>query len=141
MKDLALKVIKDGEGLSKLIVVNVSGAKTIFQAKKIAFSIANSPLVKTTIAGQDANWGREIMAIGKSQEKIDQNKILIHFGKNLVCKNGSVYKKINHKTLNNYMKKNVIEINVNLKNGKQDYKVYGNDLTHNYVSINADYRS
>ena len=83
MQDLALKVIKDGEGITKLIKVNILNAKNIRQAKNIAFSIINSPLVKTAIAGEDANWGRVIMAIGKSQEKINQNKLKISFGKNL----------------------------------------------------------
>ncbi len=141
MHDLSIQVIKDGEGLSKLISVNVLNAKTKNQAKKIAFSIANSPLVKTAVAGQDANWGRVIMAIGKTEENINQNKIKVLFGNNIVCENGSISKKIKIKKLNNYMKNKTIEINVKLNLGKFSHTVYGNDLTHNYLKINADYRS
>ena len=141
MKDLSLKIIKDGEGLSKLIKVDVEKSKSKKQAKNIGFSIANSPLVKTAIAGADANWGRIIMAIGKSGEKINQNKIKIYFGKNLLCKNGSIYSKINTKKINQYMKNEIIEIRVILQNGKFNHTIYGNDLTYKYIKINADYRS
>ena len=141
MHDLSLQVIKDGEGLSKLIKVNVLNARTKNQAKKIAFSIANSPLVKTAIAGEDANWGRVIMAIGKTEEKINQNKIIVLFGNYIVCENGSISKKINISNLNRYMKNNTIDINVKLNLGKFSHTVYGNDLTHEYLKINADYRS
>jgi len=141
MEDLSLKIIKDGEGVSKLIVVNIIKAKNNNQAKTIAFSIANSPLVKTAIAGEDANWGRIIMAIGKSYEKIDQNKIKISFGNNLLCEKGSRFEKINTKKIDNYMKNKVIKINVNLGIGNSNFVVYGNDLTHEYIRINGDYRS
>ncbi len=141
MHDLSLQVIKDGEGISKLIRVNVFNAKSKNQAKKIAFSIANSPLVKTALAGEDANWGRVIMAIGKTRENINQNKIKILFGNNIVCENGSISKKINIRKLNNYMKNNFIDINVKLNIGKFYHTVYGNDLTLEYLKINADYRS
>ena len=141
MHDLSLQVVKDGEGISKLIKVNVLKARTKIQAKKIAFSIANSPLVKTAVAGEDANWGRVIMAIGKTEEKINQNKIKVLFGNNIVCENGSVSKKINIRKLNQYMKNNTIDINVNLNLGKFSNTVYGNDLTLEYLKINADYRS
>jgi len=141
MHDLSLQVIKDGEGLSKLIKVNIFNARTKNQAKKIAFSIANSPLVKTAIAGEDANWGRIIMAIGKTEEKINQNKIIVLFGNNIVCENGSISKKINIRNLNSYMKNNTIDINVKLNLGKFSHTVYGNDLTLDYLKINADYRS
>ncbi len=141
MHDLSLQVIKDGEGVSKLIKVNVLNSKTKKQAKKIGFSIANSPLVKTAIAGEDANWGRVIMAIGKTEENINQNKIKVLFGNNIVCENGSISKKINIKKLNQYMKNNTIDINVKLNLGKFSHTVYGNDLTLEYLKINADYRS
>ena len=141
MKDLSMQVIKDGEGLSKLIKVKVIQSKSINQAKKIGFSIVNSPLVKTAIAAEDANWGRIIMAIGKSQEKINQNKISVSFGDNVLCQKGMINKNININKINRYMKKNVIEIIVNLKNGKKDFTVYGNDLTNQYLKINGDYRS
>ena len=141
MHDLSLQVIKDGEGVSKLIRVNVLKARSKNQAKKIAFSIANSPLVKTAVAGEDANWGRVIMAIGKTEENINQNKIKVLFGDNVVCENGSISKKINIRKLNNYMKNKTIEINVILNLGKYFHTVYGNDLTFEYLKINADYRS
>ena len=141
MHDLSLQVIKDGEGISKLITVNVLNAKSKHQAKKIAFSIANSPLVKTAVAGEDANWGRVIMAIGKTEENINQNKIKVLFGNNIVCENGSISKKINIRKLNLYMKNKSIDINVKLNIGNYFHTVYGNDLTHEYLKINADYRS
>ncbi len=141
MKELSLKVVKDGEGISKLIKVNVINSKSKKQSKNIAFSIVNSPLVKTSISGEDANWGRIIMAIGKSYEKINQNKIQISYGKNIVCKNGSIYNKINISNLNKYMQNSTIEITVNLNNGNYKHTVYGNDLTYKYIKINAEYRS
>ena len=141
MHDLSLQVIKDGEGISKLIKVNVLNARSKNQAKKIAFSIANSPLVKTAVAGEDANWGRVIMAIGKTEENINQNKIKVLFGNNIVCENGSISKKINIRKLNHYMKNKTIDINVKLNLGKFYHTVYGNDLTLEYLKINADYRS
>ena len=141
MQDLSLQVVKDGEGLSKLIRVNILKSKSKNQAKKIGFSIVNSPLVKTAISGQDANWGRVIAAIGKTEENVNQNKIKVLFGKNLVCEKGSINKKINLKSLNNYMKNKIIEISVFLNSGSINHTVYGNDLTHEYIRINAEYRS
>ena len=141
MKDLALKVVKDGEGLSKLLIVHVNKSRSQKQAKKIAFSIINSPLVKTAVSGEDANWGRVIAAIGKSQEKINQNKIELYFGKHLICRNGMAYNKLNLLKVNNYMKSNTIEISVNLNIGKEKFTAYGNDLTHEYIRINSEYRS
>ena len=141
MRDLSLQIVKDGEGISKLIQVNVNKSKTIKQAKNIAFSVINSPLVKTAISGEDANWGRIIAAIGKTQENIEQNKLKIFFGGYLVCQNGAIYKKINFSKLNEYMKNNIIEISIILQNGKINYTAYGNDLTKEYIRINADYRS
>ncbi len=141
MHDLSLQVIKDGEGVSKLIKVKVLNAKSKNQAKKIAFSIANSPLVKTAVSGEDANWGRIIMAIGKTEENINQNKIKVLFGKNIVCENGSISNKINIRKLASYMENRTIEINVNLNIGKFYHTVYGNDLTLEYLKINVDYRS
>ncbi len=141
MKDLSLQIVKDGEGLSKLIKVNILQSKSKNEAKNIGFSILNSPLVKTAIFGEDANWGRVIAAIGKSEEKINQNKIKIYFGKYLVCKSGSINKQINKSKLNSYMKNKTIEITVILHTGKKSHTVYGNDLTGEYLRINADYRS
>ena len=141
MKELSMKVISDGEGINKLIKVNVVKAKNKSQAKKIAFSIANSPLVKTAIAGEDANWGRVVMAIGKTQEEINQEKIIIKFGNNLLSNKGKMNKNINLSKVNKYMKNKIIEINVDLGLGNDSRIVYGNDLNDQYIKINADYRS
>ena len=141
MMSLAKQVVSDGEGISKLIKVKVENAKNYKQASIIAFSIGNSLLVKTAIAGNDANWGRIIMAIGKSNQKIVQEKIKLSFGNLTVAKNGEAYKKINIYKLNSYMQNNVIEINVDLGLGDSSRTIFSSDLTHEYVSINADYRS
>ena len=141
MSDLALQIISDGEGISKLIEVKVNGAKTYKQATAVSFSIANSPLVKTAIAGKDANWGRVIMAIGKADSQIQQNKIKLMFGNYLVANHGHKYKKINLKKLDTYMLNKHIKIKVNLGLGKFQRTVYSSDLTHEYIRINADYRS
>mgnify|MGYP001476724639 FL=1 len=139
MKELSMKIITDGEGVNKLIKVNVTEAKNKIQAKNIAFSIANSPLVKTAIAGEDANWGRVVMAIGKTQEKIDQEKIKIKFG-NILLGN-KTNNKINTSKVDKYMKNKIIEINIRLGLGNASRVVYGNDLNNEYIRINADYRS
>ena len=141
MSDLALQIISDGEWISKLIEVKVNGAKTYKQATAVSFSIANSPLVKTAIAGEDANWGRVIMAIGKADSGIEQNKILLKFGNYLVANKGHKYEKINLKKLDKYMLKKHIKIIVDLGLGKFERTVYSSDLTHEYIRINADYRS
>ena len=141
MLQLALQVVSDGEGISKLMKISVSGAKNYKQASSVAFSIANSQLVKTAIAGQDANWGRIIMAIGKADSKINQNKIKLKFGNLLVASNGQMFKKINMKKLDIYMKNKVIQINLDLGIGDFKRTVYASDLTHEYIRINADYRS
>ena len=141
MSELALQIISDGEGISKLIEVKVSGAKTYKQAKEGSFSIANSPLVKTAIAGEDANWGRVIMAIGKGDSQVVQNKIKLMFGNYLVANKGHKYEKINLKKLDKYMLNKHIKIKVDLGLGKFQRTVYSSDLTHEYIRINADYRS
>ena len=141
MLDLAKQIVIDGEGAKKIIEITVENAKTINSAKKIAFSIANSPLVKTAIAGEDANWGRIVMAIGKSYETIDQNKIKIRFGKYLVAKNSMKYSKYSEKNLTEYLKNKEIKISIDIGMGKHKWTVYTCDLTEEYIRINADYRS
>ena len=141
MFKLALQVVSDGEGISKLIEINIRSARTYKQASLIAFSIANSPLVKTAIAGEDANWGRVIMAIGKADSKINQNKIKLSFGKYLLANKGHIFKDIDIKKLDKYMKNNIIQINIDLGIGKFERTVFSSDLTHKYIEINADYRS
>ena len=141
MKELSFKIISDGEGVKKLIKVYVKKAKSQSQAKNIAFSISNSPLVKTAIAGEDANWGRVVMAIGKTREKILQEKITIKFGNLLLARKGERNSNVNLSKVDSYMKKNLIEIEVNLNLGNDSTIVYGNDLNNEYIKINADYRS
>jgi len=139
--NLAKQIVVDGEGAKKFITVNVTGARSSSMAKNIAFSIANSPLVKTAIAGEDPNWGRIVMAIGKSEENIQTSKIQIKFGKYLVAENGKVAKDYNESDLKEYMKWDSIDIEVNLNIGNADYTVYTCDLTHDYIEINSDYRN
>ncbi|WP_370931562.1 bifunctional glutamate N-acetyltransferase/amino-acid acetyltransferase ArgJ [Bartonella sp. DGB1] len=141
MLDLALKIVQDGEGAEKLIKIEVNGAKTTEEAKKVAFSIANSPLVKTAIAGEDANWGRVVMAVGKSGQTADRDKLAIYFGDHCVAENGE--RSINYceNTLSSYMKNKEITIKVNLNIGNSDFTVWTCDLTEEYIKINADYRS
>ena len=141
MLNLSKQIVSDGEGISKLIEVTVSKAKNEAQASNVAFSIAESTLVKTAMAGEDANWGRIVMAIGKADKYIDQNKITIKFDNLVVAKNGAIYQKIDLVKLNRYMKNKIIKINVNLGINKYRKKVWSSDLTHEYININADYRS
>ena len=139
--NLSKQIVVDGEGASKFITVNVIGARSITMAKNVAFSIANSPLVKTAIAGEDPNWGRIIMAIGKSGENIVANKIQLKIGNYLVAEQGKVEKNYIEKDVKEYMKWDSINIEVNLNLGNAEYKVYTCDFTHDYIDINANYRN
>ena len=139
--NLAKQIVVDGEGAKKFITVNVVGARSSSMAKNIGFSIANSPLFKTAVAGEDPNWGRIIKAIGKSGENIQPSKIEIKFGKYLVAEQGKVAKDYNETDLKEYMKWDSIEIEVNLNLGNASFSVYTCDLTHDYIDINADYRN
>jgi glutamate N-acetyltransferase/amino-acid N-acetyltransferase len=138
---LAKRVVADGEGASKFISINVNNAKTDTDAKKIAFSIANSPLVKTAIAGEDPNWGRVIMAIGKSQATLKINSLAILFGKISIVKNGEIDPDYSEAKTAEYMKNTNIEINVKIGTGNKSFTAYTMDLTKKYIEINADYRS
>ena len=139
--NLAKQIVVDGEGAKKFVTVQVIGARSLVMAKNIGFSIANSPLVKTAIAGQDPNWGRIIMAIGKSGENVHVSKIQIKFGNYLVAERGKIAKDYNEKDLKEYMKWDSINIEVNLNIGSAFYNVYTCDLTRDYIDINADYRN
>jgi len=139
--NLAKQIVVDGEGAKKFITINIIGARSTAMARKIGFSIANSPLVKTAIAGEDPNWGRIVMAIGKSEENVLISKIQIKFGKYLVAAEGKVAKDYNENDLKEYMKWDSIDIEVNLNICKASYTVYTCDFTHDYIDINADYRS
>ncbi len=139
--NLAKRIVADGEGASKFITVKVSDTKTDLDAKKIAFSIANSPLVKTAIAGEDPNWGRIIMAIGKSQTQIEINKLAIKFGNINIVQKGKLHSSYKESEAAEYMKNSNIEINVSVGSGKKNFTAYTMDLTKKYIDINADYRS
>ena len=139
--NLSKQIVVDGEGAKKFITIKVIGAKSNSMAKNIGFSIANSPLVKTAIAGEDPNWGRIAMAIGKSGENIISHKVQIKIGNYLVAEQNKVAKDYNEKELIEYMKWDSIDIEVNLNIGSASHTVYTCDFTHDYIDINADYRN
>ena len=139
--NLSKQIVVDGEGAKKFVTVNVVGARSTAMAKNIAFSIANSPLVKTAIAGEDPNWGRIIMACGKTGENIVQNKIQLKMGDYLVVDEGKVAKDYNESEVKKYMQWDSIKIEVNLNIGNGFYTAYTCDFTHDYIDINADYRN
>ena len=141
MLELAKLIIKDGEGASKFITIKVTGAKSKKSAKIIAFSIANSPLVKTAIAGEDANWGRIIMAVGKSGQPANRDKIKIYIGDEQVTQNGMVYENYSELRATEHLKQDNIFLEIDVGVGKSSSTVYTCDLTHKYIDINADYRS
>ena len=139
--NLAKQIVVDGEGAKKFITVNVINAKSLGSAKNIAFSVANSPLVKTAVAGEDPNWGRVVMGIGKSGEIVDQKKLRVKFGSFVVAENGKISDTYDEKKLKEYMEWDSIEIEINLKQGNDAFKCYTCDFTHDYIDINADYRN
>ena len=141
MNKLSELIVKDGEGASKFITINIRGSKNQRDAKKIGESIANSPLFKTAMAGSDANWGRVIMAIGKSEATIDPLKISLKFGRYFILKNGKEFISKNIKSIDKYLKNNEIEVTVDLGLGISDWKIRTCDFTNRYISINTDYRS
>ncbi|ARJ47459.1 bifunctional glutamate N-acetyltransferase/amino-acid acetyltransferase ArgJ [Candidatus Pelagibacter sp. RS39] len=139
--NLAKRVVADGEGASKFITINVLNSKSEHDAKKIGFSIANSPLVKTAIAGEDPNWGRIIMAIGKSDVDINLNKLSIKFGDLVIVSKGKIHNQYDEIEAAKYMKGLDINLSVDIGNGKKSFTVYTMDLTNEYIKINSDYRS
>ena len=139
--NLAKRVTADGEGASKFISIKVKNCKTEEDAKKICFSIANSPLVKTAIAGEDPNWGRVIMAIGKANVSLNPNKIAIKFGNITIIENGKLSNSYNEIEAADYMKGEKIDLLVNLNLGKKEFTSYTMDLTKKYIEINSDYRT
>ena len=141
MHNLALQVAKDGEGLTKFVTFQVWGAESDRAARRIAFSCANSPILKTAIAGEDPNWGRVVMAVGKSGEAADRDKLSIWFGSHIVARNGERAAEYVEATVAAYMKNADIVIRVDVGIGGGQATVWTCDLTHDYVSINADYRS
>jgi glutamate N-acetyltransferase / amino-acid N-acetyltransferase len=141
MRDLAIQVAKDGEGLSKFVTFEVTGAESWAAARRIALSCANSPILKTAIAGEDPNWGRVVMAVGKSGEAADRDRLSIWFGSHIVARNGERAIEYIEKTVAAYMANSEIVIKIDVGVGGGSATVWTCDLTHAYVSINADYRS
>lgn len=141
MRDLAHQVVRDGEGATKFVAVQVSGAQDDGDAHKVALAIANSPLVKTAIAGEDANWGRVVMAVGKSGAVADRDRLSIRFGNITVAENGWRAPDYSEDAASAYMKNAELEIGVDLGIGEGQSTVWTCDLTHGYIAINADYRS
>ena len=139
--NLAQQIVVDGEGAKKFLTVKVINAKSLSSAKNIAFSIANSPLIKTAVAGEDPNWGRIVMGIGKSGENIDSKKLKIKIGDFIVAENGKISDSYDEEKLKQYMKWDSITIEINLKLGNDAFECYTCDFTHDYISINADYRN
>ena len=139
--NLSKRIVADGEGATKFITINVIKSKSENDAKKIAFSIANSNLVKTAIAGEDPNWGRIIMAIGKSGININLDKLSINFSNIKIIEKGKIFKNYKESEVANYMKGSAINISINLNLGTKNFTAYTMDLTKKYIEINADYRS
>ena len=139
--NLAKQIVVDGEGAKKFITVNVVGARSTSMAKKIGFTIANSPLFKTAIAGEDPNWGRIIMAIGKSGENIVPHKLQVKIGDYLIVEQSKAAKDYNESDVKNYMKWDSITVEVNLNLGEASFTVYTCDFTKEYIDINTDYRN
>jgi glutamate N-acetyltransferase/amino-acid N-acetyltransferase len=141
MMDLAHQVVKDGEGATKFVEVRVTRAQSPDDATRVAMAIANSPLVKTAVAGEDPNWGRIVMAIGKSGAVADRDKLAIRFGEHLVAEKGWRAAAYSEEATAAYMKGQNLLIHVDMGLGKSNRTVWTCDLTHRYIDINADYRS
>jgi len=139
--NLAQQIVVDGEGAKKFLTIKVINAKSISSAKSIAFSVANSPLVKTAVAGEDPNWGRIVMGVGKSGEIIDIKKLKIKIGEFIVAENGKISETYDEEKLKEYMAWDSIKIEINLKLGSDAFECYTCDFTHDYIDINADYRN
>ena len=140
-RQLAMLVVRDGEGAQKLIEIAVEGAESDASAHRIAMSIANSPLVKTAIAGEDANWGRVVMAVGKAGEPAERDRLAIRFGATQVAREGLAVEGYDEAPVAAHLKGREVEIGVDLGLGDGRATVWTCDLTHGYISINADYRS
>jgi len=139
--DLAQQIVRDGEGAQKFVTINVAGAESKRAARVIGLAIANSPLVKTAIAGEDANWGRIVMAVGKAGEKADRDKLSVSVGGVPITRNGQLVPDYDETPVAAHMKGDEITIDVDLGIGRGRGTVWTCDLTHGYIAINADYRS
>lgn len=141
MLELAQAIVRDGEGARKFITVHVSGAEHDRAAHRMAMDIVNSPLVKTAIAGEDPNWGRIVMAVGKSGEAVNTDALSIAFGEHIIARGGAAIPHFDETPVKAYMQQDTIDITVEVGHGVGEAKVWGCDLTKDYISINADYRS
>jgi len=141
LRDLAIQVAKDGEGMSKFVTFEIGGAESWAAARTIARACANSPIVKAAIFGEDPNWGRIVMAIGKAGEAADRDKLSIWFGPHIVARDGERAAEYVEGTVAAYMKGREIVIRADVGVGSASATVWTCDLTHDYISINADYRS
>ncbi|OYX31815.1 MAG: bifunctional ornithine acetyltransferase/N-acetylglutamate synthase [Caulobacterales bacterium 32-69-10] len=141
LMDLAQQLVRDGEGATKFVKVTVSGATTEASARKMARTICESPLVKTAFAGEDANWGRITMAVGRADEPMDREKLSIRFGELWAAKDGAVAADYSEEAMSAYMKRSELEVAVEVGVGKASATMWTCDLTHGYISINGDYRS
>jgi len=141
LTDLAVQVVMDGEGAEKLVTIDVTGAAGAAAARRIGLSIANSPLVKTAIAGEDANWGRIVMAVGKAGEKADRDKVAVKIGGVLIAAKGQRVAGYDEAPVAKHIKGRDIKIEVDVGVGNGKARVWTCDLTHRYIEINADYRS
>ncbi len=141
MLDLATQIARDGEGATKFVTIRITGAENDRAAKNIAMAVANSPLVKTAIAGEDPNWGRIVMAVGKAGEKASRDRLMIAMGGHLIAKDGVQAKGFRESVVARHMKGEEIDIHVDAGVGNGSFTAYTCDFTHGYVTINADYRS
>lgn len=141
MLDLAHQLVRDGEGARKFVRITVNGAASPASARKLAKSIAESPLVKTAFAGEDANWGRIVMAVGKTEEPVDRDRLSIWFGPHAAALDGAPAPTLNEATMTAYMKNAELEVTVDVASGRASATVWTCDLTKGYVEINGDYRS
>ena len=141
MHDLAQQIVRDGEGASKFVTIQVTGARDEKDAKKIALAVGNSPLVKTAIAGEDANWGRIVMAVGKSGAAADRDKLHIKIGGVLVAENGAAAPDYDEIPVARHMQAQEIDIQIDIGLGRGSATIWTCDLTHGYITINGDYSS
>jgi glutamate N-acetyltransferase/amino-acid N-acetyltransferase len=139
--DLALQLVRDGEGATKFVKITVNGAESPLSARKIARTIAESPLVKTAFAGEDANWGRIVMAVGRADEPVNREKISVRFGDLYAARDGLVSAEYDEAAMSRYVKRQEFEVSVDVGVGKGSATVWTCDLTKQYVAINGDYRS
>jgi glutamate N-acetyltransferase/amino-acid N-acetyltransferase len=141
LMDLAQQLVRDGEGANKFIKVTVTGAESHTSARKIARTVCESPLVKTAFAGEDANWGRIVMAVGRADEPIDRDKLSVKFGDLWAAQDGLVAKTYDEAKMSAYMKRPELEVSIDVGMGRGSADMWTCDLTKRYVEINGDYRS